>query len=99
MEKYEHLTLLFKIEDKDKFRSFHKTAFPIKKEETEDAIRKFGGYAVVSSWSDPFEENTNLEKALEFALQNLYGDEREICELISKGHTEEEARRIYESEE
>lgn len=89
-EKYDHLTLYFVITDKEKFIDFHKKVFPMKKEQMTIA-NEIGGYAVISSWSNPFDENEHLNNALEFAMDNLGYDDSEICKLIAEGKTLDEA--------
>ena len=99
MRKYDELTLNFHITDKEKFRKFHMKVFQYKKEETEKLTKVIGGFAVVSSWSNPFDENERLNRALEFALDNLSYEDSRLCNLISEGKTLEEARKIYDEEE
>lgn len=96
MNDFDSLTLTFKITDKEKFKEFHKKVFMYKREDTDKIAEELGGYAVISSWSNPFRENEKIESALDYALRKLDFEESEICKLISEGKTEEEAVRITE---
>ena len=94
----EELTLNFKITNKEKFQEFHKKVFCYKKEHTDKLSEEIGGYAVISSWSNPFEENERLEMALDYALERLEYEETDICRLISEGKTQEQAEYIVKEE-
>ncbi len=87
---YDSLTLTFKIEDKEKFREFHKKIF-CSVPEKDAVVAEIGGHAIVSSWSNPFDEIDKLKAALEYARRELNYEESKICKLISEGKTEEEA--------
>jgi hypothetical protein len=88
------ITVTFHIQDKEKFKEFHKKILAFKPEEINEIVSEIGANAIISSWSNPFDENDKLEKALDYALDNLMFDERDICEIIAeKGCSVEEAEK------
>lgn len=90
------LTVTFNIIDKEKFSEFHKKILTLTAKETEECVKDIGAHAIISSWSNPFDERDNLEAAVNFALEKLDYDDAEICEMISDGLTKEEAERKLE---
>ena len=90
---YDTLTLTFEIKDKEKFRKFHANIFPAKTAEEIGVIGEIGARVIISSWSNPHDEIDNLNKALQYALERLDGDDSYFCEGIANGKTIEELRR------
>lgn len=96
--KTDTLTVTFAIKDAEKFKEFHKKILGISDNEIQQIVSEIGAHAIISSWSNPFDERDNLENALEFALSKLDYDDAEICQLISEGLTREEAERKLEEQ-
>lgn len=87
---YDTLTLTFEIKDKEKFREFHAKVFPSKTSDEISVISEIGARVIISSWSNPHDEIENLNKAIEYALERLDGDDSYFCEGILNGKTIEE---------
>lgn len=93
----EHITLVLKISDKEKFRKFHGMVLEILEEGNSD--EQIGASAVFSSWCDLTEERDNLERVCEYAIENLMFEEQEIADLMfNKGISQEEAEKLIEEE-
>lgn len=90
---YNTLTLTFEIKDKEKFREFHSKVFPSSSENEKSVIKEIGARVIISSWSNPHEENEKLEAAIEYAMDFLFYENREILELILEGKSRYDAEK------
>jgi len=92
-----YITLVLEINDEEKFRKFHGMVLGC--ENHSNSKEEIGASAVYSGWGDKLEDVETLERVVDFAMDNLAGEDGDIAELMLKDSlTVEEAQERLENE-